>query len=144
MRPNFALTPNQSFVMAAEMPQRKPAKNDTEITRLDLGGLNGVSLMKPLPKPGQVFSVISAIETKSREGMVPKGFINHTTWVPQSEPLITLDPAVWDQHQFVPWTGSDPVWVELTINNVDGTGHPFHLVSHDSSRRFAVNLTRQL
>jgi FtsP/CotA-like multicopper oxidase with cupredoxin domain len=58
-----------------------------------------------------------------------RGLVNRTIWEPQSLPLISLDREQWNNHQLVPWTGSEPVWVEFTINNVDKNGHPFHLVS---------------
>jgi hypothetical protein len=72
--------------------------------------------------------IYTAIEILNRLKQIPHGFINHTTWVPQSLPLVSLDREIWDAHQLVPWTGSEPVWVELTINNLDSNGHPFHLV----------------
>jgi hypothetical protein len=73
--------------------------------------------------------VYSSIEVLNRLGSVPKGFINRTSWEPQGLPLISLGRDKWDKNQLVPWTGPEPVWVELTINNIDATGHPFHLVS---------------
>lgn len=72
--------------------------------------------------------IYTAIEILNKEHQIPKGFINHTTWEPQSLPLVALDREIWDKHQLVPWTGPEPVWVELTINNIDANGHPFHLV----------------
>jgi hypothetical protein len=54
--------------------------------------------------------------------------INRTFWEPQGLPLISTQRESWNEHQLVPWTGAEPVWVELTINNLDSNGHPFHLV----------------
>jgi FtsP/CotA-like multicopper oxidase with cupredoxin domain len=59
------------------------------------------------------------------------GFINRTSWQPQARPLIATARKDWNDRQLVPWTGPDPVWVNLAINNLDGTGHPFHLHGFD-------------
>ena len=59
---------------------------------------------------------------------IPTGLINSTHWKPQSTPLVTVGRDDWDEFQLVAWTGAEPVWVELTINNLDVAGHPFHLV----------------
>ena len=88
----------------------------------------GPTLSDPLPDAQKTFVLYTVVEVLAHQNSIPKGFINHTTWEPQSMPLITLDREHWDSHQLVPWTGSKPGWVELTINNIDGTGHPFHLV----------------
>jgi hypothetical protein len=72
----------------------------------------------------------SSITILNRLGQVPHGMINRTFWEPQELPLISTERESWNDHQLVPWTGAGPVWVELTINNLDSNGHPFHLVSH--------------
>lgn len=72
--------------------------------------------------------IYTVVEVLNHQNSIPKGFVNHTTWEPQKLPLVALGHEDWDSHQLVPWTGSDPVWVELTINNIDTAGHPFHLV----------------
>jgi hypothetical protein len=73
--------------------------------------------------------IYTAIEVWNHLNNIPHGFINHTYWEPQGLPLLSLDRESWDDHQLVPWTGPEPVWIELTINNIDANGHPFHLVS---------------
>ena len=80
--------------------------------------------------------IYSSIQILNRMNSIPKGFVNRTTWEPQATPLISLDRDSWDKHQLVPWTGSMEVWAELTINNVDATGHPFHLVSISGIRAY--------
>lgn len=72
--------------------------------------------------------IYTAIKILNRLHQIPHGFVNHTTWIPQGAPLVSQDRSTWDTHQLVPWTGPEPVWVELTINNLDSNGHPFHLV----------------
>jgi len=86
-------------------------------------------LSQALPAPEKTFMIYTAIEVWNHLNNIPHGFINHTYWEPQDLPLVSLGREVWDAHQLVPWTGSEPVRVELTINNIDANGHPFHLVS---------------
>ncbi|KAE9365868.1 multicopper oxidase [Stipitochalara longipes BDJ] len=131
LRPNFALTPTQSFLLAAESGRQQPPINKTEISRFDLRQLKGPALNSPLPAPEKIFMIYTAIEVWNHLNNIPHGFINHTYWEPQSLPLVSLDREIWDAHQLVPWTGSEPVWVELTINNIDANGHPFHLHGFD-------------
>lgn len=76
------------------------------------------------------------MEILARLGNVPVGFINRTTWAPQSdpyEPLINLPREIWDVHQLVPWIPisrdeSKSTWVDIIVNNLDEKGHPFHMV----------------
>lgn len=89
----------------------------------------GVTLADPLPEADNQFVVYSAIEILNRLHGIPTGFLNRTHWTPQKPPLLTIERQAWDDHQLVPWTGNTPVWIDLVINNLDGTGHPFHLVS---------------
>lgn len=73
----------------------------------------------------------SAIQILSRQHGVPLGFLNRTTWRKQSSPslpLLALERGDWDKHQLVAWTGSEPGWVDIVVNNLDSAGHPFHLV----------------
>jgi FtsP/CotA-like multicopper oxidase with cupredoxin domain len=67
----------------------------------------------------------------------PMGFINHTTWRPQPQPLTSTPRSAWDKYQFVPYiplsnttSFSKPTWVDLVINNLDDGAHPFHLHGH--------------
>jgi hypothetical protein len=129
-KPNFALTPTQSFLLSADSAIRRPMKNTTtDVVHFDLQKAKGPFLANPLPDANRKFMIYTSIEILNRQNSIPKGFVNRTTWEPQSLPLIAVDREVWDSHQLVPWTGLEPVWIELTINNIDATGHPFHLVS---------------
>ncbi|KXT16497.1 hypothetical protein AC579_1343 [Pseudocercospora musae] len=63
----------------------------------------------------------------------PRGFINQTTWRPQSPPLNALARSKWDDNQFVPhipYNKHSPVWVDIILNNLDEDWHPFHLHGH--------------
>jgi hypothetical protein len=127
--PNFALTPIQSFSLSIESATRQPISKRAEIRKFNLQDAIGPTLSNPLPDAEKVFVLYTVVEVLAHQNSIPKGFINHTTWEPQSLPLIAMNREQWDRHQLVPWTGPEPVWIELTINNIDATGHPFHLVS---------------
>ena len=138
-RPNFALTPTQSFTISGEstISRRKDYKTQRqrlhkaatpEIVQFDMQAAKGAPLSSPLPEAEKYFMIYTVVQVLAHQNGIPKGFVNHTTWEPQEKPLVTLDRDSWDSHQLVPWTGSAPAWVELTINNIDSTGHPFHLV----------------
>ena len=129
LRPNFALTSIQSFRLATASAVQTSTINRADINRFNLRELKGPALTNPLPAPGKTFMIYTAIEVLNHLNNIPHGFINHTYWEPQSLPLVSQDRELWDSHQLVPWTGSEPVWVELVINNIDANGHPFHLVS---------------
>lgn len=103
--------------------------NGTEVHQFNLQKAEGPSLISPLPEPGMTFMIYTSIQVLNHLAGIPKGFINHTFWEPQSLPLVALERERWDKHQLVPWTGPAPIWIELTINNLDANGHPFHLVS---------------
>jgi hypothetical protein len=85
----------------------------------------------------------TAMQIRSSFHNRPVGIVNHSSWmIPDSraKPLLALDPEEWSkatkqpssiQTLQVPWyqkTGEDR-WIELVLNNMDDTGHPFHLVS---------------
>ena len=88
----------------------------------------GLTLPILLPEAEKFFMIWSSITILNRLGQVPHGMINRTFWEPQDLPLISTERESWNEHQLVPWTGAKPAWVELTINNLDSNGHPFHLV----------------
>lgn len=61
---------------------------------------------------------------------VPHGFINHTSWTPPKSPLISTDRAQWDDDQLVPqipYNASQPLWVDIVLNNLDEDSHSWHL-----------------
>lgn len=72
-------------------------------------------------------------------GNKPHGFLNQTTWQPQTSPpghLLSLPREQWDEHQFVPQIPSsvkddEPFWVDVVLNNLDDGSHPFHLHGYD-------------
>ncbi len=144
LRPNFALSPTQSFLLSPSSAIRPPKSNKTEVLRFNLREEKGPLLTSPLPEVGKTFMIYTAIEILNHENSIPKGFINRTTWEPQRLPLVALDREAWDRHQLVPWTGPERVWVELTINNIDSNGHPFHLVRFSSRYEFSKTVSADI
>jgi FtsP/CotA-like multicopper oxidase with cupredoxin domain len=90
-----------------------------------------------LPAAETTFVLYATTMQLAHLGNRPLGFINHTSWQPQSTPLSTLPRSSWDSNQLVPWTGplenpaGEPSWVDIVLNNIDDGGHPFHLHGHD-------------
>lgn len=91
------------------------------------------SVLESLPTAAQethvVYTKIQKLAINENE---PWGYFNHTSWRPQAEPsfpLINLPRAQWDKNQFSISTGSEPIWVDIVLNNLDDNDHPFHLVS---------------
>ncbi|KAG5993465.1 hypothetical protein E4U52_001934 [Claviceps spartinae] len=96
--------------------------------------------------PFQQAVLYSTMNIRSANHNQPVGSINRTSWMtPNSSttvlPLLSLDRNSWANaisqltkaHSFdVPWfkVSSPDQWMELTLNNFDDKGHPFHLVSH--------------
>ncbi|KAJ9156673.1 Multicopper oxidase [Pleurostoma richardsiae] len=132
---NFALTPTQSFLLSAENSVEQTNATDmgnkTTLTRFDLQSAKGPTLAHPLPEADEAIMLYSSVQILSHQNYRPMGFINHTSWRPQDLPLIAVDRDDWNQGQIVSWTGPEPAWVDLVINNIDGTGHPFHLHGFD-------------
>ncbi|KAI5459063.1 iron transport multicopper oxidase fet3 [Mariannaea sp. PMI_226] len=131
LHPNFALTSTQSFQILSSTHELKIINNLTDVTSFNLQTAKGPVLPEPVKEAEHKLLLYVVVEVLARELNIPKGFINHTTWERQQTPLISQPRDKWDKHQLVPWTGTKPVWVELTINNIDSIGHPFHLHGYD-------------
>ncbi|KAF7196718.1 Iron transport multicopper oxidase fetC [Pseudocercospora fuligena] len=84
-----------------------------------------------LPPAAQHTVLLYAVTQKlARLDNEPRGFINQTTWRPQSPSLNALARSKWDDNQFVPhipYNKHSPVWVDIILNNLDEDWHPFHL-----------------
>ena len=148
LRPNFALQPLQSFpIISGDINNNKteyeesPGVDKMAISNFDLRGVTGPVLSAALPEPGLHLMLYTVVQVLAHENHIPKGFLNHTTWEPQEVPLLATKRNEWDEHQLVPWTGPEAVWVELTLNNIDQSGHPFHLVSRPKSGSTFTNLS---
>ncbi|KAK4574545.1 hypothetical protein LTR86_001386 [Recurvomyces mirabilis] len=101
--PNPALTLVHQFpVLAYGKPKQQRAGIRTD--EMDLQALTSSPASSNV-LPGQAdmtFVLYSITQKLARLDNVPHGFINNTSWRPQSPPLITLDRALWDKHQLVP------------------------------------------
>lgn len=130
---NFALLPTQDFRISAEtFTEREDdalvSENETTLARFDLQKAKGPTLDQPLPDARESILLYSSIQILSHENYRPMGFINRTSWRPLDLPLLALDHEEWNKKQLVSWIGSEPGWVDIVINNLDGAPHPFHLV----------------
>lgn len=102
---------------------------EAEIHRFDLREVHGFPLDSPLPDAQAIFMIYTTIQVMNQLDDEARGLVNHTIWEAPATPLVASNRSSWDNNQLVPWTGAKTIWVELTINNVDVNGHPFHLVS---------------
>lgn len=99
---------------------------------IDLSNLSA-PLKQPKPprgRPDHTLVLYINTEKLAHKGNLPTSSINHTSWRPQSPPLLSLTRDQYDPYQFVPYIHSpqrDPVWVDLVLNNLDDGPHPFHL-----------------
>lgn len=127
---NPALTRIQSFLLEVESDSQQSIGEqiDSELRRLNLDELEGLPLETALPEPEAKFMIYTTVQILNALDDDIRALINRTYWETPSVPLIASQRDTWSSHQLVPWTGDKPVWVELTINNIDINGHPFHLV----------------
>ncbi len=97
----------------------------------DLGALSAASgpTFAGLARAERVIAVYVKTQMLSKYSNRPKGFINHTSWVPQIPPIASLPRSSWDENQQVPFV-PQLIWVDLIINNLDDGSHPFHLHGH--------------
>ncbi|PSR82485.1 multicopper oxidase-domain-containing protein [Coniella lustricola] len=134
--PNLALEYHQEFTIDStpKMMSRTKAGLGQSLetsAKQNLQKLKVKDLTESLPEPEVKLVIYSAVEILNHLNNIPTGFINRTHWSQQEEPLLSLERSEWDDHQLVPWTAAQPKWVELVINNLDSTGHPFHLHGFD-------------
>jgi hypothetical protein len=138
--PNIALTPSQFFpisLTSPKTPRRSPIpyrKIKPPSHYFDLSTASGQTNSLDLfpAEADQIINVFTNVITSTLDLNKPKGRMNDTSWKVQESPnlpLLALDRSQWDKNQLVLWTGKDPKWVDIVVNNIDFTGHPFHLVS---------------
>lgn len=149
---NFALKRIQSFSIewnGAGDTEKTSARGFAEKPVVDVFNLADALGQSPPTDLGrsrgplQHAVLYSTMKIRAAKHNQPVGSINHTSWTspkPNTLPLLSLDRDEWAKavpqptkvHEFdVPWfkvSGPDE-WMELTLNNFDDKGHPFHLVS---------------
>jgi len=138
--PNPALRPNQTFVINPDYaPDAQSTIPDENQTHVDIQRISSPQhILSSLPRHADITEMVYVkIQKFSINHNVPYGFFNHTSWAPQQDPprpLNGLARAQWDRNQLAFVVGDqdqdsdEPVWVDLVVNNLDDTGHPFHLV----------------
>ncbi|KAF4947150.1 hypothetical protein FGADI_10606 [Fusarium gaditjirri] len=138
--PNPALNPTQSFSIfrsstkgSSNEPVPRPLEQD-ETQVLDSQNLQAATKVSDLPpKAEQTILLYAKVEKLAHMDYAPVGFINHTSWTPQTPPLLAQNRTSWDENQFVPYVGvsyNKPKRVDIIINNLDDGAHPFHLHGH--------------
>lgn len=134
--PNHALRPDQSFAAFETAHHSDFASNtpglETLVTHFDLASATSSkasSLQVPNTAQQTIF-LYTKTQKLSVNGNHPQGFMNRTSWAPQVQPLISLPRTSWDENQlipFIPSNLSEPIWVDIILNNLDDGAHPFHL-----------------
>ncbi|KAF1983374.1 multicopper oxidase [Aulographum hederae CBS 113979] len=140
--PNPALTEVHSFPINLSGPVPPVSSSHTKIpAHFDLSNVTSATPITIPFQASQTILLYSTVKKLAHLSNIPYGFFNHTTYLPQSTPpgpLISLPRSSWDSHQFVPYipyspstntspTSSEPLWIDLIINNLDDGPHPFHL-----------------
>ncbi|RFN44680.1 multicopper oxidase [Fusarium flagelliforme] len=138
--PNPSLDPIQAVPAFAEgvaEPHRNGAMlspNATEIQVLNSENLKAATRVTGIPpKAQQTIILYAKTEKLAHLNYKPVSFINHTSWKPQTPPLISQNRSSWDENQLVPLipiTSEQPTRVDIVINNLDDGAHPFHLHGH--------------
>ncbi|UPK99837.1 hypothetical protein LCI18_010772 [Fusarium solani-melongenae] len=135
--PNPSLNPTQSFRIfkgKGDEDDHKGYQARSETRDLDLQNLTAATQVSEIPsKAKETFVFYAKTEKLSHLNYEPVGFINHTSWKPQSPPLLSQNRSTWDENQLVPFIGlalDEPTRVDIVINNLDDGAHPFHLHGH--------------
>ncbi|KAI8652064.1 hypothetical protein NCS56_01423200 [Fusarium sp. Ph1] len=135
--PNPALNPTQSFHIfkgKVDTDYHKEHQPPSESRALDLQNLTAGSRVSNLPpKAKETLVFYAKTEKLAHLNYEPVGFINHTSWKPQSLPLLSQNRSAWDESQLVPFIGlssNEPTRVDIVINNLDDGAHPFHIHGH--------------
>lgn len=138
--PNPALTPNQTFLISAEdaSEAQLTTKNEKPNSHLDIQNIpSPVDILSLLPSYANTTEIVYVKTQKfAINHNVPYGYFNHTSWAPQQNPPVPLNGLPrekWDKKQLALVVGNEEqekgsIWVDLVVNNLDDTGHPFHLV----------------
>lgn len=91
------------------------------------------SLVVPA-KADQTIVLYTLTQKLARLENEPRGFINSSTWLPPSPPLLQTSRDEWSDHQItphIPFHEKSPLWVDIVLNNLDEDSHPFHLHGHN-------------
>ncbi|PVH75797.1 multicopper oxidase [Cadophora sp. DSE1049] len=133
--PNQALRQNQSFpVFDSDTVSDQDLSLEPSSNHFDLATAHGAPSSDTIPPTAhQTILLYAKTQKLSISNNHPTGFMNRTTWSPQSnpaQPLISLPRSEWDENQLIPHIPLSPdfeTWVDIIINNLDDGAHPFHL-----------------
>ncbi|KAH7364873.1 multicopper oxidase family protein [Rhexocercosporidium sp. MPI-PUGE-AT-0058] len=133
--PNQALRQNQTFpVFDSDTGAINDPPRHIPSTHFDLSKAQSAPYPEKFPATAhQTILLYAKTEKLSISNNHPTGFMNRTTWSPQSNPslpLISLPRSQWDDNQLIPHIPISPfpeIWVDIIINNLDDGAHPFHL-----------------
>ena len=140
--PNSALTPTHGFPLLwqnIDTPHSTAAKSSGTLEFGDLQRVDNIgdhSAVLPM-RSSHTLVLYTITQKLAHLKNEPRGFINNTSWKPQTKPeapLIAVDRDLWDKNQFVPrirYERDKPLWLDIVINNLDEEGHPFHLHGYD-------------
>ncbi|KAJ5138163.1 hypothetical protein N7526_004396 [Penicillium atrosanguineum] len=119
---------------------QSPTPDENKKSNLDIQHVpSPAHILSSLPYHANTTEIVYVKTQKfSINHNVPYGYFNHTSWAPQQNPPVPLNGLPrekWDKKQLALAVGdsdpeSEPIWVDLVVNNLDDTGHPFHLHGH--------------
>jgi FtsP/CotA-like multicopper oxidase with cupredoxin domain len=130
---NHALQPSQEFTIHLDTPIGGMDLQTHELIHVPQKQAD--ELPRPVAHDADTILVLYTKTLKlSHLSNIPHGFMNQTSWKPQSPPLIDLKRSSYDSSQFVPFIPlTEPaLWVDIVLNNLDEDDHPFHLHGHDA------------
>ncbi|KAI5302262.1 Carboxy-terminal domain (CTD) phosphatase, partial [Ascosphaera pollenicola] len=115
-----------------------PSTNHTDLSALS----SSDKITQAIPeKVDETYMVYVNVMKKSINAFKPYSYMNHTSWLPQSDPrvpLLGLPREEWDKHQLSIITSGNRKnerkgerWVDLVVNNLNEGSHPFHMHGHD-------------
>jgi FtsP/CotA-like multicopper oxidase with cupredoxin domain len=126
---NPALRANQTFPafpISSSVPTPPSSPASTNQEHFDLSSatsLHPIFLPEAAQQPILLYTKTQKLSISANH---PQGFMNRTSWISQSIPLLSLPRSAWDENQLIPHISSG-TWVDLIINNLDDGSHPFHL-----------------
>lgn len=132
---NSALSISHSWTI--DLTGRPSGKSKSAIVdHLDMQSLESLhDQSEILPAHADQTIVLYTLTQKlARLDNEPRGFINSSSWLPQSPPLIQSVRQQWNSNQFtphIPFIKGFPHWVDIILNNLDEDSHPFHLHGHN-------------
>ncbi|KAL9086629.1 MAG: hypothetical protein Q9165_007072 [Trypethelium subeluteriae] len=146
--PNPALDPTQTFPIhltnlpsAASMGNGSMSSDGVPIVPyFDLSTATSLHPASPElsplePSTAKTMVLYTTTLMLAHQNNVPMGYINHTSWRSSSSPLISSPRGFWENGTqlvpYLPYSSSHTDFVDIVINNLDDSGHPFHLHGYD-------------